>query len=87
MDVQAPPGGTGNAPVGTNGNSSTLTGGLYFPSVFVSYSGDSAANGSGCTVLVANNITFTGGSSGMDITSCPADGIPVPQPVVVSLVE
>jgi hypothetical protein len=87
MDVHAPPGSGGNTPVGINGNSSTLTGGLYFPSVFVSYSGDSAANGSGCTVLVANNITFTGGSSGMDITSCPADGIPVPQPLVVSLVE
>jgi hypothetical protein len=87
MDQQASPGSGGNPPVGINGNSSSLTGGLYFPSVYVSYSGDSAANGSGCTVLVGNNLTFTGGSTGMDISSCPADGVPVPQPVVISLVE
>jgi hypothetical protein len=87
MDKQASPGSGGSPPVGINGNSSSLTGGLYFPSVFVSYSGDSAANGSGCTVLVGNNITFTGGSTGMDISACTADGIPVPQPIVISLVE
>jgi len=84
MDQQASPGTGGKPPVAVNGNSSTLTGGLYFPSVYVSYSGDMSGNGAGCTVLVANNITFTGGSSGMDVSQCLADGIPFPQPQVVA---
>jgi len=89
MDKNAPASnGGGNPPVQINGGPNTvLSGGMYFPSVSASFSGNETASGgsaSTCTDLVANNITFNGNSK-LDITGCASSIIPTAQ--AVRLVE
>jgi hypothetical protein len=62
----------GSTPVQINGGSNTvLTGGMYFPSVAVKYSGNTVGGGSlsACLEIVGSSITFTGDSD-MDISGC-----------------
>jgi Flp pilus assembly protein TadG len=82
--------GCGSAPVSINGGAnSVFTGAMYFPSVNACFAGNMTAGGasaSTCSVLVAGSITFTGNSA-MNVSGCNADGVSVPTPQTVALVE
>jgi Flp pilus assembly protein TadG len=90
MDKNAlPTNGNGNAPVSLNGNGNVhLTGGMYFPSVNVNYSGNVSSSNSAtaCTELVGDSINFTGNST-LNINGCAADGTNVAQTKSVQLVQ
>ena len=47
----------------TGGGTQNITGAIYFPRSAVSYAGGSSTGGSNCTQLIADTITFTGGST------------------------
>jgi Flp pilus assembly protein TadG len=90
MDKNAPiTNGNGNAPVSLNGDGNVqLTGGMYFPSVNVNYSGNvaSANSAAACTELVGASVQFTGNST-LNINGCTADGTKVAQTESVHLVQ
>jgi hypothetical protein len=78
-----------SAPVSILGNSNIqLTGGMYFPTVNVCYSGNvsSATASTACTEIVGDSITFTGNST-LNITGCAGDGTQVAQVESVQLVQ
>jgi hypothetical protein len=83
-------GGCGSAPVSINGGAtSALIGAMYFPSVNVCFAGNMTAGGSvasNCAVLIGGQITFTGDSK-FAVSGCTSDGVSVPQPQAVALVE
>ncbi|MDR3531990.1 MAG: pilus assembly protein TadG-related protein [Rhodopila sp.] len=88
-NVAQPTNGKGNAPVSLSGNGTVqLTGGMYFPTVNVTYSGNVAASNAAvaCTVIVAEALDFTGNST-LSIAGCGADGTPVPLPQSVQLAQ
>jgi Flp pilus assembly protein TadG len=90
MDKNAlPTNGNGNAPVSLNGNGNVhLTGGMYFPSVNVNYSGNVASSNAAtaCTEIIGYSVQFTGNST-MDITGCAANGTKVATTQSVRLVQ
>jgi hypothetical protein len=90
MDKNAvPTNGNGNAPVSLQGNGNVhLTGGLYFPSVNVVYSGDVSSTNSAtaCTELVGDSVKFTGNST-LNINGCSAVGTQVAKTQSVQLVQ
>jgi hypothetical protein len=90
MDKNAvPTNGNGNAPVSLNGDGNVqLTGGMYFPSVNVNYSGNVASSNSAtaCTEIVGDSVQFTGNST-MNINGCAADGTSVAKAESVQLVQ
>ena len=45
------------------GGTQNITGAIYFPKSTISYSGGASTGGAQCTQLVADKITFTGGST------------------------
>jgi Flp pilus assembly protein TadG len=91
MDKNAPPtNGNGNAPVSLNGNGNVqLTGGMYFPSVNVNYSGNvSATNNTAaaCTEIVGYQLNMTGNSA-LNVSGCASDGTQVAKTKSVVLVQ
>ena len=77
----------GNPAVNINGGANTvLTGGMYFPSSYVKYSGNS--NNSTCSVLVGGTVQATG-NSGLNVSQCSQFGFGnlVPITRIVRLVE
>jgi Flp pilus assembly protein TadG len=72
MDYNAPDSnGNGNAKVDiTGGGTTSLWGGMYFPSVTANWGGNSNTT-STCTDIVAKNLTF-GGNSTLDVSGCPS---------------
>jgi Flp pilus assembly protein TadG len=90
MDKNAPPtNGNGNAPVSLGGDGNVhLTGGMYFPSVNVNYSGNVSSSNSAaaCTEIIGYSVQFTGNST-MNIAGCTADGTNVAQTKSVQLVQ
>jgi hypothetical protein len=71
------------------GASSVLTGGLYFPSQDLTFSGNASVGNaalSACIEIVAYSVTFTGNSAA-DLSSCGADGTNVALPQSVHMVE
>ena len=56
------------------GSTMNLGGAIYFPAQQVQFSGNDAAGGAKCTVIVARLVTFTGNSSIVD-SNCPAAGV------------
>jgi Flp pilus assembly protein TadG len=79
MDKNTPAtNGNGNAPVVITANgTTTLTGGLYFPSVNVTYSGNAVATTNGCTEVVGKSLTFSGNTT-LDVSHCSVSGTSVP---------
>lgn len=47
----------------TGGGTQNITGAIYFPKETVNYAGGAAAGGATCTQLIADQISFTGGST------------------------
>jgi hypothetical protein len=79
----------GNAPVSLAGNGNVhLTGGMYFPSVNVCYSGNvsSPNSATACTEIIGDSVTFTGNST-LNIAGCSADGTAVAKTASVQLVQ
>ena len=70
MDYRASDPSNGNAVVQIDaGSNSTLTGGMYFPSVSMTFQGNSTLN-SHCTSIVANKISL-GGNTQLNVSACP----------------
>jgi Flp pilus assembly protein TadG len=90
IDKNAPPtNGNGNAPVSLAGNGNVhLTGGMYFPSVNVNYSGDVSSSNTttACTAIIGYSVQFTGNST-MNIAGCTAVGTKVAQTESVRLTQ
>jgi hypothetical protein len=81
--------GNGNAPVTLSGNGNVhLTGGMYFPTANVTYSGDVSASNSAqaCTEIVGYQFNITGNST-LNISGCSADGTSVAHTKSVQLVQ
>jgi len=81
--------GNGNAPVSLSGNGTIqLTGGMYFPTVSVTYSGNVSATNAAvaCTEIVGQSIAFTGNST-VNIAGCTGDGTGVAKVQTVELVQ
>ena len=79
----------GNAPVSLAGNGNVhLTGGMYFPSVNVCYSGNvsSPNSATACTEIIGDSVTFTGNST-LNIAGCSANGTAVAKTASVQLVQ
>ena len=79
---------TGNASAYTTningGSTSTMTGGMYFPSSDITYNGNSTLTSQSCTVLVARSITFSGNVSN---TGCTTFGTSPTVTYAIRLVE
>jgi hypothetical protein len=74
--IAQPTNGNGNAPVSILGNGNIqLTGGMYFPTVNVNFSGD-VTSASACTELIAYQVDFTGNST-LNVAGCGSIGTPV----------
>jgi hypothetical protein len=70
---------------GAAGATLALGGAMYFPNVDVTMSGNSKNTNTACTELVANSITFGGGSSYLSTSQCASGTVPTTQ--VVALVR
>ena len=70
------------------GASSTLTGGLYFPTETVSFDGNESINPSACTEIVAETLTIAGNAATtLNSSGCSQSGTATAQMQVVRLVE
>jgi hypothetical protein len=87
--IANPTNGNGNAPVVLSGNGNVhLTGGMYFPTANVTYSGDVSSSNSvvACTEIIGYQFNITGNST-LNIAGCSADGTNVAQTKSVQLVQ
>ncbi len=68
-----------------NGSSATsFTGALYFPASDVEFSGTNVADANSCTLLIADEVTFTGNSFfGSDCSSIGVDAVETAQIVLI----
>jgi len=81
-----------NAPLNSKvtfqgGSNTNLTGGLFFPSVEVDYTGSTVASASNCTELVGDYIQINGNASyntTFTTSGCAADNTPTTQTAVGS---
>lgn len=70
------------------GASTTLAGGMYFPSSLVRFNGNAEVRNSNCIALVADTLDFTGTADVyLDVNGCAARGTPVAQTRTVRLTE
>ncbi len=70
------------------GATTTLSGGMYFPSSLVRFNGNAEVRNSTCIALVADTLDFTGTADVyLDVSGCPGRGTQVPQTVTVRLTE
>ncbi|HEY8611932.1 MAG TPA: hypothetical protein VIL69_11645 [Roseomonas sp.] len=72
-----------------NGGAGTkLVGGMYFPTSYVKFNGNSGLNASECTALVANTVDLTGtAQTYLSIAGCAAAGTVMPSSQNVRFVE
>ena len=68
------------------GSTMNLTGGIYFPSEQVEWTGNNSSGTPTCTKIVAKTIVFTGNSN-MDDSGCAAAGVNPIQIQGVALVD
>lgn len=87
--IAQPSNGIGNAPVKFSGSSTIqLSGGMYFPTVNVTYTGNVASQdpNAACTLIIGQSVIFTGSSS-VTVSGCAKDGTAVPQALAIALVQ
>jgi Flp pilus assembly protein TadG len=79
---------TGSLVTINGGASTTLAGGMYFPSSLVRFNGNAEVRNSSCISLVADTLDFTGTADVyLDVNGCAARGTPVAQTRTVRLTE
>ena len=71
QDPRAPAGGVNKL---TGGADMSLTGGVYFPTQLVRWSGNNSPSAPTCTQVIADQVVFIGNAT-IDNTGCPAAGV------------